>query len=104
MSTVNGMPTFKDPPEDVIRAARLVQDWGLANFGYSKDWSIYGLQPVGAHSVTRLALNALWSLASSGMRGQDVAAMQRLAQMNAELVEREMKGEDFEADGDCDDK
>lgn len=86
MSTVSGQPMFQEPPQDVIEAARKVRQWAEEQ-GY-KEWSIYGLQPVGSQSVTRLALNALWMLSSP--RYTNAAQLQNIAQMNAETVEREM--------------
>lgn len=86
MATVDGLPMFKDLPADVIWAARKVRQWAEEQ-GYA-DWSICGLQPVGSLSVTRLALNALWMLASPARI--DAEQSRHLAEMSAKTVEREM--------------
>ena len=94
MSTVNGLPAFKEPPQEIIDAARKVRQW-YDEQGY-ESWSVMGLGPAGDHTVTKLALNALWMLASPARR--DAEQGRDLARMNAETVEREMKGPSYVED------
>lgn len=87
MATRDALPPMKEPPGEIVAAALKVRRWAEEN-GW-QDWSIGGLEPVGSRSVTRLACNALWMLASPTR--VDAAQARHLAEMNAVTIEREMK-------------